>query len=76
MFTESRKIQLIEEVLKTTNEATLFELEAVLKKSSRNDGGKAKSAYDFSGILTKKDAGLIEKAIEDGCEQIHPDDWK
>jgi len=33
MFTESRKIQLIEEVLREKNETTLHELESVLKKS-------------------------------------------
>jgi hypothetical protein len=76
MFTEARKIQLIEEVLKTTDESTLARLEIVLKKSSKLSKSKTRSAHDFSGIWTKKDAALIEKAIEDGCEQIHPDDWK
>jgi len=33
MFTEARKIHLLEEVLKTTNETTLIELETVLKKN-------------------------------------------
>ena len=28
------------------------------------------------GIWSKKDAALMEKAIEEGCEQIHEDDWK
>ena len=36
MFTEARKIHLLEEVLKTTNETTLIELETVLKKSKKN----------------------------------------
>ncbi len=36
MFLEARKIHLIEEVLKVTNEATLTRLEGVLKKSEKN----------------------------------------
>jgi 3-dehydroquinate dehydratase len=76
MFTEARKIQLLEEVLKVNNEATLVELETVLNKSKKIKGKKTISAHDFSGLWSKKDAALIEKAIVDGCEQIHEDDWK
>lgn len=71
MFTEARKIQLTEEVLKTTDENTLTSLEKLLRKPARKT--KRRSSHDFSGIWTRKDATLIEKAIEDGCEQIHPD---
>ena len=35
MFTKARKIQLIEDMLKVSNEATLNELETVLKKSGK-----------------------------------------
>lgn len=40
------------------------------------DPASKKSAHDFVGLLSKKDVQLMEKAIEEGCEQIHPDDWK
>ena len=76
MFTEARKINLIEAVLKVSNEATLIELETVLKKTKRKKGKQPFSAHEFSGIWSKKDAALMEKAIEEGCEQIHEDDWK
>jgi hypothetical protein len=76
MYKEARKIQLIEEVLKITNEATLAELETVIKKSGKVKSAKPLSAHDFSGVWSPKDAALIEKAIEDACEQINPDDWK
>jgi hypothetical protein len=62
MFTEARKIQLIEEVLKVSNEATLDELETVLKKSRKRKKEKH-SAREFSGVWSKKDAALIEKAF-------------
>lgn len=76
MFTEARKIHLIEAVIKVSNEATLVELETVLKKGKTKKEKQSFSAHEFSGIWSKKDAALIEKAIEDGCEQIHEDDWK
>jgi 3-dehydroquinate dehydratase len=76
MFTEARKIQLLEDVLKVHNEAILIELETVVNKSKKIKDKKAISAHDFSGLWSKKDAALIEKAITDSCEQIHEDDWK
>jgi hypothetical protein len=75
MYTESRKIQLIEQVLKLKNETILTELEAILGKA-KNAKPSKKSAHDFVGLWDKKDAILIEKAIEEGCEQIHADYWK
>lgn len=77
MYSEARKIHLIEEVLKVTNEATLIALETVIKKSKKKTGKEKKpSIYDFVGILTKKEAGEMRKAIEETCETINPDDWK
>jgi len=75
MFTEARKIQLLEDVLKVSSEATLIELETVLNKS-RTKKKKALSAHEFSGLWSKKDAALVEKAITESCEQINEDDWK
>ena len=78
MYTEARKIHLLEEVLKVTNEATLTELETVLKKSKKKTlvRGKKLSIYDFVGILSKKESGEMRKAIEETCETINADDWK
>jgi hypothetical protein len=77
MYTEARKINLLEAVLKVNNEAVLVELETVLKKSkSRKEKQPSFSAHDFLGVWSKKDAALIEKAIKESCEQIHEDDWK
>ena len=77
--TDTRKISVIEEVLKVNNEDTLKALEAVLKnaqgKSMRNKN-KPATIYDFVGILTAREANSIKKAIEDTSEMIHPDDWK
>jgi hypothetical protein len=76
MYADARKIHLIEEVLKVTNEAVLIELETVIKRKSAKQAKKKLTAHDFLGVWSKKDATLIEKAIEESCEQIHEDDWK
>ena len=75
MYAEARKIHLIEEVLKITNEGTLVALETVLKKSKKPKQKKL-SIYDFVGILTKKETGDMRKAIKQTSEIINPDDWK
>ena len=75
MYAESRKIQLIEEVLKVTNEHLLCELETVLKKA-RKTNFKKLSMNDFVGVLSKKDATEMRKAIKETAETINPDDWK
>jgi hypothetical protein len=76
MYAHARKIDLIEAVLKISNEAILVELESVLKRKPAPKNKKAISAHDFSGIWSEKDALLIENAIVSACEQIHEDDWK
>jgi hypothetical protein len=76
MYSEARKMHLIEEVIKVKNEAVLIELESVLQKAAHSTNQARRSAHDLVGLWSKEDAASIEKAIEDGCEQIHPDDWK
>lgn len=76
MYAESRKIQLIEDVLKVQDDSILSELETVLKKSRTTSRVKKKTIYDFVGILSKKETYEIKKAIKETSETIHPDDWK
>ena len=75
MYTETRKIQLIEQVLKEDNEGTLLALETVFKKSKKPNKKKL-TIYDFVGILTKKETSDMRKAIKETAETINPDDWK
>jgi len=78
MYTEARKIHLIEEVLKVNNEALLIKLENLLKETKTKPTAKKKelSIYDFVGILKKGEAQEMRTAINETCENIHPDDWK
>ena len=76
MYTETMKLHLIEEVLRTEDEAILAELETILSRSVKTHNKKPISAHDFVGRWSKKDATLIEKAIKEGCEKINENDWK
>lgn len=75
MYYDSKKIQLIEEVLRLESRAILKEVESVLKKS-RKAIRKTGSVYELLGQWSKKDSELIERAIEVGCGQIHADEWR
>jgi hypothetical protein len=76
MYSDSKKIQLIEEVLRLDNSVVLKELESILKKSRKAVVAKKGRAHDLLGQWSKSDGALIEKAIADGCEQIHADEWR
>lgn len=76
MVTEARKLHLIEELLKTKSNKVLAEVEAVLKGRKTLKKADAISAHQFSGIISAEDAALIDAAMDEGCEQIHADDWK
>ena len=74
MYTDTRKIHIIEAIFKTDDEETLSAIEHAIKQPVKN--GKKFFAHDFVGILSKGNTALMEKAIEEGCEEINPDDWK
>jgi hypothetical protein len=77
MYSEARKMHLLEEVIKVKSEAVLIELEGVLKKSSSKvKKEKEPSIYDFLGILSKKEASQMRKAIAETCETIDENEWK
>jgi len=76
MYSEARKMHLIEDLIKVKNEAILIQIESIVKKAANSQDASRPSARDFVGLWSKEDAEAIEKAIEEGCEQIHPDDWK
>ena len=75
MYQETRKMHLIEEVLKVSNEETLAELEIVLIKSKSRKKRKV-SILDFVGVLNKKEISQMKQVIGETCETINADDWK
>ena len=76
MHIETRKLHLIEEMLKVKSEATLSALEKLLKSTNNRTVKKTPSLKDFSGIWSKDEAEEMERIIAESCETIHPDDWK
>lgn len=72
MYSEARKIHLIEEVLKIKSDAVLLEIETIL--SSYNHPKKKASIYDFVGIVSKNEAEDMKQAISESCENIDEND--
>lgn len=73
MYGEAKKLHLIEEILKIENDEVLAEVENVILK---NRAVNRRSFKDFAGIMSDEEVNSLEKAIEEGCETINPDDWK
>lgn len=51
-------------------------ISSFIDSGSPSSKQKEKSAHNFAGIWSKEDADLVEKAIQQGCEQIDEDGWK
>jgi hypothetical protein len=77
MYSEAKKLHIIEEVLKINNDAALSALEKFVKKYRTDEDVKKDTAIrEFSGIWSKEEAEEMERIIAESCETIHPDDWK
>jgi hypothetical protein len=77
MYSEAKKLRIIEEILKIDSDKVLSSLENFLKKSINTNPINENSNFkEFSGIWTKEEADEMERIIEESCENIHPDDWK
>jgi hypothetical protein len=50
-------------------------VETVLTKNKMHAVTR-KSFKSFAGVMSEEEASELEKIIEEGCEQINPDDWK
>jgi hypothetical protein len=48
-----------------------MEIERILKKAFGDEPRVSQSAHDFLGLISQNDIELMEKAIAEGCEQIH-----
>jgi len=75
MYSETRKIHLIAEILKVKSSKVLTEMEAVLNNYSKKSKLKP-SIYDFVGFISSDDAAEMNRAIEETCETIDENDWK
>lgn len=75
--TESRKLNLIDKVLRVKSEKVLAKIEMLLMNIKVPvKEVPAASISDFSGFLTKKEAEEMKEAINMTCETIDTDVWK
>ncbi len=74
MYIEARKIHIIEEVLKLSNEEVLSELETVFSRSKKGKKNR-QSIYDFVGVMNKNEVAQMKKAIHETCEKVHEEHW-
>lgn len=80
MFSDVKKLHLIQEVLQISNETTLLALEEFLNKikfkAKEESAQDSLSFTEFSGIWSTQEADELKRIIEESCEAINPDDWK
>ena len=77
MYSEAKKLHIIEEILKIEDESVLIALEDFMDKSKKAEPAPLASGFEaFVGIWSADEADEIQKIIADSCETINPDDWK
>jgi hypothetical protein len=74
MFDPNRKLQLLEKMLKTTDDEAVVSIESILNNAT--DNNEKLTIKDFIGVITEEEAEEMKKAIEETCERIDTDDWK
>jgi hypothetical protein len=72
---EAKKLQLIGKLLAVSDEAVLAAVDAILIKADKATE-KRESFKDLAGKLNEGQLKELELLIEEGCEQINPNDWK
>jgi hypothetical protein len=73
IYTESKKLHLIEFLIKENDESVLIQIENILKAAQERPSAKF---TNFSNTLSKEELDAFERNIEEGCEQINENDWK
>jgi hypothetical protein len=75
MSEETRKLRIIDMIMRIDDEAVLSELETIIEQSDVKPE-HVRSLEQLAGIWTEEEAEKMKKDIEEACEQIHPDNWK
>ena len=77
MFTEARKLSLIEAIIKSSDDSMLIVIEGIMKKENHRLVQPAPTNFaDLVGALTVEEADFMKKTIDENFEKINPDDWK
>lgn len=75
MFGEAKKIRLIEEILKISDDNVLREVQDIIMSYNERTV-KDRNFSTFAGSLTDAEINELEDIITTGCEKINADDWK
>ena len=75
MYSEARKLELINRLQKVSDEDTLLKLEAILEPAIKDQMKKPDWSI-LAGMLTEEEAVQMKQSIHEACEQIDEDDWK
>lgn len=67
--------EILEELKSLTPEQQRRVLDLARSLSARPRGVSGKELLRFAGIFSPEEGEAIERAIEEGCERIDPDDW-
>ena len=70
MDIETKKLSVIEKILKIENETILSAFEKILVMPKKPIKDKTSRFYKFSGIWTNQEANEFEEIISANCEQI------
>ncbi len=72
MTIETRKLRIIERLLKKTDTDLIDKVESLLNADEKK---VSESLKKYSGIWTKEEADEMTEIIADGCESIDHADW-
>lgn len=78
MFTEARKLSLIEAIIKSTDVSVLTTIEKMVSKESTDSrtGIADVKFIDLLGQLTPEEAEAMKRTIEENFEKVNLDDWQ
>lgn len=72
MYSDAKKIHLLEKLLNTTDDESLVEVERILANGRE---WKKTDWSEIAGIFGEEDVAIMFDALA-ANRQIHPDDWK
>lgn len=78
MYSDARKIHLLERLIREQSEEVFLQVEDILNRSEKQESAVVRkyTLEDFVGIWTPEEADEMKLVIDERCGQINPDDWK
>jgi hypothetical protein len=73
MYSNGKKIHLLEKIIQSQDDELLSSLEVILGEYEKKKAPK--SAFLLQGLLTQEDVIELKSIIEKGCENIDADGW-